>query len=183
MAGITRINIIDKLDSRGRWRFDWSQERQPAANQVYRQVFSHLLPEEDMIECTKTEFEAGYDYALGIDVILGFEGGISATLQEKFLSYWESTVTVEYMQDWRRQVEGDWFNLKAQYYFVGYDRDDSRTFQDWILLNWPATMQATAQGLIDWQERQNKKDGARASFRWAYFDQFPVDCVVARCSP
>jgi hypothetical protein len=181
MAGITRIEITDKIDSRGGWRFEWSRKRWPAANELYREVFPHLLPGEEVLKCTKTEFEAGYDYALGIDVMLGFEGGISATLQEKFLRWHESTVTVEYMQDWRRQVEGDWFNLKAQYYFVGYDRNDSRTFQDWILLNWPTMMQATARGAIDWRERQNKKDGARASLKWAYFDQFPNECIVARC--
>jgi hypothetical protein len=140
-----------------------------------------LLEGDAETRCTLAEFEAGYDYALGIDVILRFNSGMESTLQEKFLFTRFKTVTVEYMQDWANDVRGDWFKMRAQYYFVGYDRNKSCTFQDWILLNWPATQQATAQNLIAWDCRPNLEDGARANFRFAHFDIFPPFCVVA-CS-
>lgn len=184
MAGIERIHISDTVSGRGSWRFRWSQERWPAANSLYRQVFtemgSPLLPEDADITCTMEEFDSGYDHALGIDVFLRFACGMTATLQEKFLSYKYSTVTVEYMQNPSTGEQGDWFNLKAQYYFVGYDRDGSKTFQDWILLDWPAVMRCTQQGRILWSENRNKQDGARASFRYVHFDNVPAECVVAR---
>jgi hypothetical protein len=52
-------------------------------------------------------------------------------------------------------------------------------FDKWILLDWPATMRATSRNLIPWQERTNTRDGARASFRYANFWDFPSDCVIA----
>lgn len=186
MAGIERIHITEEVNGRGSWRFKWSQGRGDAANSLYRRIFDRLqtplLPGEEPIECSLEEFEAGYDHELGIDVLLRFEGGMTATLQEKFLRFHLSTVTVEYMQNRATKEQGDWFNLKSQYYFVGYDRDDSKTFDDWILLDWPATMRATQQKRIRWYEKPNKRDGARASFRFAYFDRIPQECVVARYS-
>jgi len=188
MAGIERIRITDKVQGRGAYRFPWSRKRQPEANRVYREIFrsigSPLLPGTKEILCTKDEFEAGYDHALGIDVLLRFEGGFTATMQEKFLSFDKATtITVEYMQNPLTGEQGDWFNLKCQYYFVGYDTDESLTFNDWILVDWPVLMRSTQQGLVRWYGNHNKRDGARASFKYAYFDAIPSSCVVARYAP
>jgi len=183
--GLQRIHIEKNLSGRGSWRFDFAQARWPAASQIYRQVFARLgmplLPGDQLVRCTKEEFMAGYDHELGIDVLLKFESGMTATLQEKFLTFPRATtVTVEYMQNPETGEQGDWFTLKCQYYFVGYDTDNSETFNDWILLDWPAVQRATLQGRIQWHENRNRHDGARASFRYAYFDEIPPDCIVAR---
>jgi len=182
-AGIQRVIITDPVSGRGAWRFEKSKLRYPAANKVYRETFAisgmPLLPGYEEIRCTQAEFVAGYDHELGIDVVLNFESGICATLQEKFLYTTYRTVTVEYEQNWRTGEFGDWFNMKAQYYFVGYDRNDSRSFDEWILLDWPAAARLTAMGQLRWQERRNKRDGARASFKYLNFAAFPDSAVVA----
>jgi hypothetical protein len=181
-VGIKRIEITDQMTGRGAWRFKESRKRQPAANSLYRFIFERrgtpLLPGYEVLRCTKNEFIAGYDYALGIDVILTLMDGQEMTMQEKFLFTTFKTVTVEYMQDPNNGEQGDWFNMKAQLYFVGYDRIEAMDFQDWILLNWSSTQMETR---IHWRMRPNNRDGARANFRYADFNRFPPNCVIA-CS-
>lgn len=183
MAGITRFIITDQITGPGSWRFEESKKRYPAAVKLYREIFEKLnaplAPRYEEILVTRQEFEAGYDYELGIDVIFEFENGMKSTLQEKFLFKGWKTVTVEYMQNPLRNEEGDWFNLKAQYYFVGYDRIGALEFQDWILLNWPYTQLATQRDEINWRDGGNKNDGAKANFKYEYFGGFPGYCRVA----
>ncbi|HSG61639.1 MAG TPA: hypothetical protein VLA24_09420 [Pseudomonadales bacterium] len=180
--GITRINIVGNLGGNGAYRFKQSQDRQPAANRLYREIFTklgmELLAGDAVMDVGIDEYEAGYDKFLGIDVILTFADGQEATLQEKFLFTPYQTVTVEYMQNNLTQEHGDWFNMKCDYYFVGYDRIRENDFQEYILLNWPMVKSLSQQGRIDWGLNTNKKDGARASFRYANFWQFPADCVM-----
>lgn len=180
--GITRIIITDRIHGAGAWRFEQAAAKHAAANTLYRTIFDRLgmplLPGELQLRVTKDEFEAGYDHYLGIDVILTPEGEQEATLQEKFLTFHTSTVTVEYYQNPRTCEQGDWFKMKPDYYFVGYDRLKKNNFQEWILLNWPLTRQMTNQGLIDWDTGQNGRDGARANFKYVYFGQVPGECVV-----
>jgi hypothetical protein len=184
MAGITRFKITDNYNGRGRWRFEKSEARWPLANEIYKQIFNDLgMPIENgdkIIECTKKEFEAGYDIELGIDILFSFLGGGQATMQEKILFTDYYTVTVEYYQDWRIEEEGDWFNLKCQYYSTLYDTNEDFHIDDGVILNWPQTQLATLQRRIKWYDNRNKKDGARASFKYAYFDKLPHDVVVAR---
>lgn len=182
-AGITRIDIRDEWTGRGAYRKNKiSIPRQPAANSLYRFIFDRLdmplMPGTELLKCTKAEFEAGYDYALGIDVILRLVNGQEMTLQEKFLTTTFKTVTVEFMQNPKTGERGDWFNMKAQLYFTGYDHEEALDFQEWILLNWPNTQMEPS---IDWKIRYNGRDGACASFKYAHFSQFPPHCVVA-CS-
>lgn len=203
--GIERIYITDSIVGRGAWRFIWARDHWSAANAIYHDAFAELgmplSPGSKIIRCSKAQRDAMVDRELGIDVYLHFENGMQATLQEKFLSYRESTVTVEYMQDPRLDEEGDFFNLRCQYYFVAYDRSgsadayrrlrtssairrqfdlDNLRFEDWILCDWLATTRATLQNRLHWNIRANRHDGARANFAWAYFDDIPDDCVMAR---
>lgn len=180
--GITRIVITDTLHGAGAYRFKESAARQPAANGLYRTIFERLgmplLPGELQLRVTKDEFEAGYDHYLGIDVIFTFANLQETTCQEKFLTYHTSTVTVEYYQNPLTGEQGDWFKMKPDYYFVGYDRYQKNSFQDWLMLNWPLTRQMTNQGLITWDVQSNKRDGARANFKYVPFSLVPSDCVV-----
>lgn len=183
MPGIARFNITDTITGRGAHRFDDSRALHPAANLLYASIFEGLdMPlaaGSKTIDCTKREFEAGYDYALGIDVVLTFMGGQTATMQEKFLFTTFNTITVEYMQDWRTDEPGDWFNMKCQYYFVGY-APNKRNFTNWILVDWLRLMQSTMQNRVPWELQNNKEDGARASFKHVKFDRVPLDCIVGR---
>lgn len=183
-AGINRIVINDIVNGSGAWRFAFSRVRWGFAQRLYRRTFElmncQLLPGDTTIEVSKDQHLAGYDSLLGIDVIFKINCGMQSTLQEKILTFKDNTVTVEFLQNPKTGEEGDWFNLKAHYYFVGYCRNSTPTIQDWILLSWPATQLATCQNRINWRTRYNQHDGAKANFKWAFFDDFPVECVVAR---
>ncbi len=181
-VGITRFWIKREITGQGAWRFEDSKKCWPIANALYREIFAHvgmtILPGEEVIECSKEEFFAGYDYQLGIDVIIRVNGGCESTLQEKFLFTDFNTVTIEHCQDWLSLVEGDWFKLKAQYYFVGYKRDKT-IFSNWILLDWAKLQRATAQNRVPWRLRGNGKDNARASFMFVPFNDIPKDVIVS----
>jgi len=203
IAGIRRFVITDEIRSKGAWRFSESKKRHIVASELYREIFERqgrsLLSGYDEILCSKKEFNAGYDYALGIDVLLTLREGGVFTLQEKFLFKDFKTVTVEYMQNPFTGELGDWFTMKAQLYFVGYDRQHIRcaqyrtfdkeiitsqcpecfkpfNFQDWILLNWPAMK---LEKNIPWELLSNMRDGARANFKFVPFDKIPVHCIIA----
>jgi len=183
-VGITRFNITDKVKGKGAWRFKEAKKRWPAANSLYRDIFARLgmtlMPGEETIDCTLKEFEAGYDYQLGIDVILRPTNGGEGTLQEKFLFTDFNTVTIEHLQDWLTlPLElGDFFKLKANYYFVGYDPTGGLQFDPWVLLDWPRLQRVTAQRRIPWRLRGNYKDKARASFMYVEMDELPEDVCV-----
>jgi len=182
-TGITRFKITDQITGPGAWRFREAQRYWPVANALYREIFADLgmplLPGEETIECTTEEFQSGYDYQLGIDVILRPQGQGESTMQEKFLFTDYYTVTVEHCQDWLNLDPGDWYRLKAQYYFVGYATKGSARFDRWILLDWPRLQRATAQHRIPWRLRGNLRDRARASFMFVEFGKLPPDVIVA----
>jgi len=140
-----------------------------------------LASGEEIIECNKDDFMAGYDYQLGIDIILRPTGQGESTMQEKFLFTDFYTVTVEHCQDWLALESGDWFKLKAQYYFVGYDPQGILNFDPWVLLDWVRLQRATAQNRIPWKLRSNdrSKVNAKASFMYVEFDKLPPDVLVA----
>lgn len=185
MAGITRFNITDEITGRGKQRFEDSRMYWDAANALYRNIFTKLgmplLPDNEVISCTKEEFSAGYDYKLGIDVILRPQGQGESTMQEKFLFTIFNTVTVEHCQDWLTLEPGDWYKLKAQYYFVGYDAERQMRFDPWVLIDWVRLQRATAQGRVPWRLRGNlrEKVGARASFMYVEFKKVPSEVIVA----
>jgi hypothetical protein len=141
-----------------------------------------LLLGDEVIDCTKEEFNSGYDYQLGIDIVLRPQGQGESTMQEKFLFTDFYTVTVEHCQDWMALEPGDWYRLKAQYYFVGYSAKDNLQFDPWILLDWTRLQRATAQGRVQWQLRANLKDGARASFMYVRLEKVPPETIVASSS-
>lgn len=183
--GITRFNITDAITGAGEWRFIESQKRWPTANALYQRIFTYLgmplLPGEETISCTKAEFEAGYDYQLGIDVVLRPKNQGESTMQEKFLFTDYYSATVEHCQDWLNLEPGDWFHLKAQYYFVGYDPHlmfRGGCFDPWVLLDWVCLQRATAQRRVKWNLRGNLEDGARSSFMYVYFRDIPGDVIA-----
>jgi hypothetical protein len=182
MVGITRFNITDEIKGKGKWRFEEARKYWNIADALYRQIFSDLnmplLQGEEIINCSREEFQAGYDYQLGIDIVIRPHGQGESTLQEKFLFTDFYTVTVEHCQDWLSLERGDWFKLKAQYYFVGYDPQGNLRFDNWVLLDWPRLQRATAQHRVPWHLRGNLKDGAQASFMYVKFEKLPPEVIV-----
>lgn len=185
MVGITRFDIKGIYNTAGGQRISHAKAYWGIANALYRDIFAFLgmplLAGEELIECTKEEFEAGYDYRLGIDVILRPSTLGESTLQEKFLQTDFYTVTVEHCQDWLTLEPGDWYKLKAQYYFVGYDPLNLMKLDPWVLLDWGRLQRATAQNRISWKLRCNdkRKVNAKASFMFTDFKKLPPDVLVA----
>jgi len=210
MAGIERIDIASaNLGYTGEAGRFWQAKRHWVyANRLYRSIFEQMGVRLDagnqVTRCSRDDFLGGYDHDLGIDAFFHFANGMTGTLQEKYLEYLHgTTATVEYMQDPQNEEHGDWFNIKAQFYFVGYDclhiqcptkRDTIEheiqtgecstcgkpfDFQSWILLNWPAVILETNKGNIDWMAQENQGH-ARANFQYADFTAFPSNCVIAK---
>lgn len=183
MAGITRIKIVSNWDD---WRKEMEEGLAPPANELYRQIFNDIgmpLEEgEEVITCTLGEAKSRYDWQEGIDVILKFLLGGKATMQEKFLTFHDSTATFEERKS--SGEEGVWYYCTAQYYFVGYARTwktyKEKLFQDWMLIDFPAIKRADGQDRVHWHENGNRHDGRRATFRYVYFDEVPSDCIIAR---
>lgn len=178
MTGVERINIIS----------DWSdaytrtqQELEPFANDIYWRIFNNieyplLDNKTSYINCNKNDLIGRYDWQEGVDVILHFQDGTKATMQEKFLTYWETTATFELMKS--SGAPGAWFYCTAQYYFVGYK--GQADFRDWILLDLASIHRYDK--LIPWRFNQNnpEKLGRRATFKYVEFDNIPEECVIAR---
>lgn len=179
--GITRIDIIS--DNKAS-RMQYSEKMWPTANELYSQIFADMgIKLKEGYEQIKTpidKFMAGYDHKLGIDVILTFWTGQESTLQEKFLTTQYNTITVEFYNDQdTEQDPGDWFNMKATYYFVGYWMQVKRGFERWILLDWPAVQRATAKGDIPWEEKPNGDGHAQANFKFVEVSEIPNNCILA----
>jgi hypothetical protein len=192
MAGITRIKIESSWHD---WRTVLSDLHSSVADKIYRTTFDNIsMPisegREDVI-CTKDEAISRYDWKEGIDVILNFQSGGKATLQEKFLTFKNSTATFEIAKT--SGAPGAWYYCTAQYHFWGYTRNywdwQNRVvmdipvigFQDWMLCDLPAIHRADATGRISWLQDQNGRDGRRATFKYVHFDNMPADCVIKRC--
>lgn len=184
--GITRYHITAATAGRGGYRFEESADCWALADALYRRVFAAVgMPLAHGSRLVESVPNGGvgtadlFDRHLGVDVALRLAGGRKLTLQEKFLTTDFETVTVEYMNDAARGLEGDWFTMLPHLLFVGYVDAARATWRRWIVLHWSAVVAETEQGSIRWQERANGRDGARASFRYAPFDAFPPWCVLA----
>lgn len=195
MPGITRIHIQSDWNASNDWRLELARAHEPIANRLYLVEFARLgldlAPAIETVTVTKQEAAARYDWAEGIDVILRTVSGARMTLQEKFLTFTESTATFEERKT--SGAEGAWYYCTAQYYFVGYTRQywNNRQrhlyakpvidFQDWLLLDFPAMRRADAAGRVRWKNNHNEHDGRSATFRYVPFDSVPHSCIVARC--
>ena len=74
MAGITRYLITDIIRGSGAGPFADSGRSWGSANELYQSIYKsigmELEPGDITVTCSKSEFEAGYDYALEIDTML-----------------------------------------------------------------------------------------------------------------
>ena len=181
MPGITRIKIKSDWND---WRTRMEDELTPAANELYRFIFSkRILPLQEgyeEVQCTKDEAVARYDWKEGIDIILKFIDGTKATMQSKFLTFADDTATFEEKKN--SGADGFWYYGSPQYYFVGYARNYKDKgileFNNWILLDYPAIHRSDSRGEIEWEFNNNHHDGRRAEFRYVFFNHIPENCII-----
>lgn len=174
-------NLSDK-DLISQDKFDKDPRRRqelmgrPIADAIYQSVFGKNI--------NITRYEHGDNFILdtkfAVDVELEFPSGLILTGQEKFLSlkYADyNSITVEYMNN---EFElGNWFNLAAQFYMVGYFTQDYEGFNPWIISNWAAIVWQTLLGNIEWHDNENKDGHAQASFKYCDMRALPQDCIIA----
>lgn len=180
-VGITRFQVPGGANGRGAYRFEESRAMWDTADALYRRVFAALgMPLAEGSRVHDGPAAEVWDRRLGIDVGLRTAGGRALTVQEKFLTTDFNTVTVEYMNDHDRNVPGDWFNERAQLYFVGYVNAATAAWRRWIFLHWSnVVVETEVDGGLQWGLRVNGRDGARASFRYIDMAALPPWCVLA----
>jgi len=182
MSGISRISINGQTKGAGSWRFGVAERYNDYVNRLYKYLFD-IDDGEDIVNCDIDDKLGRYDRDFGVDVILKLKNGQTITVQEKILTTKYDTVTVEYYQNPAKKEEGDWFKLKCDLYFVGYgsgktDSAGNYVLDRFILLDW--LLVRLSSKYIGWKYQINKRDGARASFMYAMFNEFPPHCVIAK---
>jgi len=185
--GITRIHIKSDWGDREP-RVAMSRDLEHSADNIYYEVFNNIGMQLDegleIIECTKDEAMARYDWREGIDVILNFANGHRATAQEKLLEYWESTNT--FTEHQRNGTPGNWYTCTSQYWLTAYAEDykndhNNLNYRDWMLIDFPLLKRLDAMTDLPWHFKENNQDGYRGiGFRYIYFDDTPSECIVAR---
>lgn len=186
--GITRIHIVSDWKSE---RIDMSRDLEVMADGIYYDVFNKInMPLEEsikIIECTKDEAISRYDWQEGIDCILNFANGHRATIQEKLLEYWQSTVT--FTEHQKNNVPGNWYTCTAQYWLTAYannykaSKGMDLSLRDWMLIDLSLLKRLDATGYLPWKFKDNNDPrylGIR--FRYLRFDEVPHSAVVARCN-
>lgn len=183
MAGIVRIHIISDWNNA---RLKMSRDMELSANDLHFSIWDSLnmplLDGVEIVECTKQDAAARYDWKEGIDVILQYKNGHRATMQEKYLEYHTSTATFTEHQKYK---PGAWYTSTAQYWWIGYALDywkgKSLAFRDWMLIDFPGLHRLDAKDSLPWHYTNNEKPGYEGiSFRWIYFDEVPSSVIVAR---
>ena len=161
-------------------RFEQDPRRQqelrarPLIDQIYRNRFGNDIE----IERDKHLL---LDKEHGIDAIITFPNGMIITGQEKALSHQFASfnsLTVEYENDPLTHEQGDWFNLKCQFYFCGYLNREQTTFTKYIIVDWLQMVLATQNNILHWNDNRNQDGHARASFRWVSMYDIPQYCTI-----
>lgn len=186
MSGIERIKIIGTWHD---WRTEIAELHAHTADNIYKKVFN-LADGVESIKVSKDEAMARYDWKEGIDIILTSTSGTRMTVQEKILTFFESTMTFEDVKT--SGAKGAWYYCTAQYYFVGYSRkywdwknrvvlsDAVIGLQDWMIVDLPALHREDEKGNVNWGYKENGKDGRKSKFRFVNFRDVPSNCVIAR---
>jgi hypothetical protein len=183
MFGIERIHINESgLGS----RMEMAIEHESLLNSIYREIFPTLAPGETITSVAKESVMSRYDYLEGIDVILTTQDGVRMTVQEKVLTFYRDTLTVELIKNSGKK--GGWYYCTAQYYFVGYNRKYDRgqknnliQFDNWILVDFAMLKWEAINDNVPWNDvKQNKQENRRSTFQHVDFDNIPLNCVLAR---
>ncbi len=182
---VSRITQKDDVTFERNWRRRFEKRMRPVADKLYWEIIPGIKDIDRRYRMSlplPVHVELGVlDKELGIDVIFTLNNGMRLTCQEKFgspnFTYLED-VTVEYYNDPVRLVPGDWFTMTAQLYFFGFASKDYKSFDLWVLLDWPKAVLETIKGNITWERKTNTRDGAMADFMRTFISNLPRSCIL-----
>ncbi|MBA7578331.1 hypothetical protein ES708_20193 [subsurface metagenome] len=171
------------------WRRKFEKRMRPVADKLYWEIIPGI---KDILRGYRLRMslpliaELGpLDKELGLDVFFTLNTGMRLSCQEKFYSHtyrYKKNMTVEYENDPIRGIPGDWFTMIAQLYFFGFASKDEKSFDLWVLLDWPRTVWETIKGNISWelklQPEYRAEDGAMASFVRTHIPDLPESCII-----
>lgn len=105
--------------------------------------------------------------------------------QEKVLDYdkryWRA-LTVEYMNDPVTGELGNFFTMKAEFYFCGYFTGPDHTVIDpWVIVRWGTMRRLTRSIDIPWTGPMPNRGRAKANFLFVEFTHIPEECILS-CS-
>ena len=190
---VSRITQKHDATFERNWRRKFEKRMRPVADKLYWEIIPGI---KDILRGYRLRMslplivELGpLDKELGLDVFFTLSNGMRLPCQEKFNSHtyrYKENATVEYENDPARGIHGDWFTMIAQLYFFGFASQDEKSFDLWVLLDWPRTVWETVRGNISWElmpqpeEPVNRvKDGAMASFVRTHIPDLPKSCILA----
>jgi hypothetical protein len=184
--GITRIHILSDWGNTNE-RVQMSRDLEHSADSIYYEIFNGMGMQLDegleIIECTKREAMARYDYKEGIDCILNFANGHRATVQEKLLDKPYNTITFTERQ--KNGNPGNWYTCTAQYWLTAYAKNYHNdpadlSYRSWMLVDFPLLKRLDAIMELPWVFKDNNNPKYRGIiFRYLDFGDVPEDCIVA----
>lgn len=187
---VSRVIQKENISFERNWRRKFERKMRPAADKLYREIIPGIKDIDRSWRIRRVPLdlhvELGVlDKELGIDVIFTLDNGMILTCQEKFNSHtyrYKKNATVEYENEPVRGIPGDWFTMIAQLYFFGFASQDEKSFDLWVLLDWPRAVWETVRGNISWelmpQPEYRAEDGAMASFVRTHIPDLPKSCIL-----
>ncbi|KKL77828.1 hypothetical protein LCGC14_2031020, partial [marine sediment metagenome] len=114
----------------------------------------------------------------GIDVRLELVSGLTFEIQEKYRRrryrrYWQ--FTVEYKNNPRTDLPGEFFHLSANYCFYAYANQAEADFTDWWIIDLNKFKEAYSKGLVRETEKIDNLYRSHASylaFNWEIMESY-----------
>ena len=154
----------------------------------------HLIDDEyvkngySIMERYNQSYKANWDRDLHIDAKVRYKGLVDFTFQEKLLRYKFShynTFTMEYKQNWRKNIDGEFFHINSQYYFHGYVNEELDGIDKWAIIDVAKfRTYVIDKRLLEYPSGCgcalyiNKPLNQNASFLQIKYEFIPEDCVI-----
>ena len=160
-----------------------SKAAMPLQDAMYKYIFKGMI---DKIERFKKGEERHIlDVNFHIDIILKLKNGISLLGQEKALRKKHSghnALTIEFWQDRFEKIEGEFFNLGAQFYSHGYLNgnapDEISCFEKFYIIKVFDYLESLRRVPLEELEKRTKPTGrSRASFYYINYDHIPKEFI------
>lgn len=157
----------------------FSQKLRPIADRIYKDK----LGAEHVSRTRRPDGTAHIlDKRFAIDLILRFSNGTILTGQEKFRTYrsyqkYGDQATIEYYQDPKAKVKGEFFHLASQFFFWGFSNKQGTGFVRCYCVDLLPLILSFAEGRIPYQVHTNRSF-SRASFLAFSFCDIPAGCIL-----
>jgi hypothetical protein len=163
----------------------FSVDNQHLIDDVYKEYGYSIIERYDQ------NYKANWDKDCHIDAKVKYKG-LYFTFQEKLLRYKFShynTFTMEYKQNWRKNIDGEFFHISAQFYYHGYVTEELDGIDKWAIIDvakfrtWVIDKR-----LLECYSNSgcpvyiNKPINQNASFLQIKYNYIPEDCVIKSCN-